>query len=393
MKILIVTPSLGPVFGGPTKVVLDLAQALTERTVSVDIVATNANGSGNLEIPLCQWITTKPYRIQYFPRWNIKDYTISLSLTAWLFRHVADYDLVHTHTIFAYPVLPAEWACQRYKVATIRTPHGMLEPWSLAYKAAKKRLYYALLEKPLLQRAGALHALNSSEAKNIQNLRLQNPVAIVSNGIHRHEFEVLPDPAIFYQRFPATQGKQLILFLARIDPKKGLDLLAPAFAKVQNQFPETHLVIAGSDDIGFLPTAQGYFAQAGCLNHVTFTGILTGQLKQAALAAASAYVLPSYSEGFSMSVLEAMASGLPCVITTGCNFPEAATAQAAHVVDISADAIAHALIECFRHPEQAKAMGDRARELVFTQYEWNHIAAQMVEVYTTAIKDAAVAKS
>ncbi|NEO04037.1 MAG: glycosyltransferase, partial [Moorea sp. SIO3I7] len=120
---------------------------------------------------------------------------------------------------------------------------------------------------------------------------------------------------------------------------------------------------------------------------VTFTGMLTGSLKYAALAAASIYVAPSYSEGFSMSVLEGMASGLPCVITTGCNFPEAATANVAHVVDIDAEAIANALNQCLQFPQQAKEMGTRARQLIFEQYTWDSIAKKMIQVYTAIIQN------
>ncbi|NET52430.1 MAG: glycosyltransferase, partial [Merismopedia sp. SIO2A8] len=122
-----------------------------------------------------------------------------------------------------------------------------------------------------------------------------------------------------------------------------------------------------------------------CLNSVTFTGMLTGQLKYAALAAANLYVAPSYSEGFSMSVLEGMASGLPCVITKGCNFPEAAAANAAHVVDIKSEAITNALIECLNNPQQAKAMGDRAHKLILEKYTWEQVATKMHKVYTTLV--------
>jgi glycosyltransferase involved in cell wall biosynthesis len=97
------------------------------------------------------------------------------------------------------------------------------------------------------------------------------------------------------------------------------------------------------------------------------------------------YVAPSYSEGFSMSVLEAMASQLPCVITTGCNFPEAAAAQAAHVVKIDADEIAFALSQCFSNPQQAQEMGQQARQLIFEHYTWERISANMLDVYTTII--------
>jgi glycosyltransferase involved in cell wall biosynthesis len=386
MRILIVIPALGAVYGGPSKCVVELAQALDNLGISVDMVTTNANGSTNLDVPLHTWIAEKFYRVKYFPHWGLSDYKISLSLTGWLFQHVADYDLVHTNAIFSYSVLPAHWACQLHRVPYVMTPHGMLDPWALSYKAWKKHFYYTLFEKPALERASAIQMLASSEAQRAKPLNLKSPLVIVPNGIHHQDFETLPDPELFYQNFPDIRNKKLILFLGRVDPKKGLDLLALAFAKVQAQFPQTHLIVAGQDNIGFLPTAQSYFAEGRCLDAVTFTGMLSGSLKYAALAAANVYVAPSYSEGFSMSVLEGMASGLPCVITAGCNFPEAAAAQAAHVVNIDADELANALIECLKHPQQAKAMGGRARELILGQYTWDRIALNLIDVYTAILK-------
>ncbi|NER26931.1 MAG: glycosyltransferase [Symploca sp. SIO1C4] len=385
MKILLVTPYLGSVYGGTSKVVTKLAQGLSTLGITIDLVTTDANGSNNLDIPLNTWIDEKNYRVRYFSSWHRHDLIISRSLISWLFNHVVDYKLVHTHTIFAPLISVSNWVCKFHKIPYIITPHGMLEPWALSYKAWKKKLYYTLVEKPILQKASAIQVLAAAEANSVQSLSLKPPVIVVPNGIHRQEFEILPDPEIFYQQFPATRNKILILFLGRIDPKKGLDLLAPAFAKLHKQFPNTHLVVAGPDSIGFLPIAKNYFEQAACLNSVTFTGMLTGQLKYAALAAANLYVAPSYSEGFSMSVLEGMASGLPCVITKGCNFPEAAAANAAHVVDIKSEAITNALIECLNNPQQAKAMGDRAHKLILEKYTWEQVATKMHKVYTTLV--------
>ena len=382
MKILIVIPALGAVYGGPSRSVIDLAHSLGNLGTRVDLVTTNANGSTQLDVPLHAWTPKKSYRIRYFPYWHLGEYKLSLSLTRWLFQHVVDYDLVHTNAIFSYPVLPAYYACQWHHVPYVMTPHGMLEPWALSYKAGKKRFYYSLIEKPALQGASAIQMLASPEAEQIKTLNLKPPIAIVPNGIYRQDFETLPDPELFYQNFPNTRNKKLILFLGRIDPKKGLDLLAAAFARVHAQFGETHLIVAGPDNTGFLATIQSKFAEAGCLDAVTFTGMLTGSFKYAAFAAASVYVAPSYSEGFSISVLEGMAAGLPCVITTGCNFPEAAIAQAAHVVNIDADEVTRALIQCLSHPQQANEMASRARQLVFDYYTWERIAAQMIEVYT-----------
>ena len=384
MKILFVIPALGSVYGGPSQCVLDLAQALGRQGVDLDIVTTTANGLNRLNVPTQTWIQEKFYRIQYFSYWNFLDYKISLPLTNWLFHHVSDYDLVHTHAIFSYPTLPAHWACQLHQIPYIMTPHGMLQPWALAYKSRKKKIYFNLFEKPALHRATAIQLLASTEADNVKELAIKSPLVIVPNGIHQSDFQFLLDPVdpeIFYQKFPETRHKTLILFLGRIDPQKGLDLLATAFEKVHAQFPRTHHIIAGPDNIGFTPTAKSYFAEANCLDSVTFTGMITGSLKYTALALADLYVASSYSEGFSVSVLEGMASGLPCVITTACNFPEAGMEKSALVVDINGKQITDALLWCLHNPEEAKQMGDRARKLIFEKYTWDKIANKMRGIY------------
>jgi glycosyltransferase involved in cell wall biosynthesis len=389
MKILIVVPALGNIYGGPSKSVVEIVQAIGNKGVDIDLVTTNANGYESLDVPLNCWIEKDNYRIQYFSYCGIKDYKISLSITKWLWKNVKNYDLVHTNAIFSYAILPAYLACRRYEIPYVITPRGMLEPWALSYKAWKKRFYYALFEKPALDRASAIQMLSSSEAKHIESLKLKAPNIIIPNGVHRNNFEPLEDSQLFYEKFPETKNKQLILFLGRIDPKKGLDLLANAMGKIHHKFSQAHLIVAGSDNIGFLPKVKQYFSDAGCLEKVTFTGLLTGELKYSALSAADTYVAPSYSEGFSMSVLEGMASGLPCVITTGCNFPEAAETRSVYLADINADAIANALAKCLSNTEEAMAMGDRARKLIFENYTWEQIAIKMIGTYQKIIKQQA----
>ncbi|MGF1934426.1 MAG: glycosyltransferase [Nostoc sp. ChiQUE02] len=384
MKILFIAPYIGATYGGTSKIVTELVEAIARLGVTVDLVTTHANGSNNLDVPLNEWISEKSYRVQYFNCWYRDDFIISYSLINWLFKNVNNYDIVHSQTVFAPMISVAHSICKYFQIPYIVTPHGMLEPWALSYKAWKKRIYYKVFENPGIENSSAIQATSSFELENINSLKFQNTV-FVPNGIHRQEFERLPNPEIFYQQFPETRGKTLILFLGRIDPKKGLDLLAPAFAKVHNQFPHTHLVVAGPDNIGFMDKAQNYFLQAGCLDAVTFTGMVSGALKYAALAAANFYVAPSYSEGFSISILEGMASGLPCIITTGCNFPEAAKAEAAHVVEINVNAIANALIECLSNPQQATEMGDRAREFIFQNYTWDRAADKLIQVYKSVI--------
>jgi glycosyltransferase involved in cell wall biosynthesis len=205
-------------------------------------------------------------------------------------------------------------------------------------------------------------------------------VVTVPNGVSKAEIESVPDAGAFWERFPELIDRRVILFLSRVHEKKGLNHLAAALPVVRQIYPEAHVVVAGPDD-GYGVTARRLFAETGSAEAVTFTGLLDGVLKRAALAAAEVYVLPSYSEGFSMSVLEAMAAAKPCVITHGCNFPEAAEAGAAHVVAAEAGPVGDALLACLRDPAEAKLMGKRAKELVSTRYTWDAVARQLVDVY------------
>ena len=378
MKILLLIPALGAVYGGPSTLAPLLATALGRRGLQVDLAATNANGAQTLDAPVGRWLEQDGCRVRYFDRLGTAEYKLSFSLLAWLGRHAADYDLVHIHSSFNFPVLAAASVCRWRGVPYLLTPHGMLEPWALGYKAWKKRVYYDWIERPLVLRgARALQALNGSEAANIEALKLGPPVVVLPNGIDPAQTGSCgpAEAEIFLNRFPAARDKTVILFLHRIDPKKGLDVLARAYAQVRARFSRAHLVVAGPDSIGYTETARGFFEAAGCAGEATFTGMLAGEVKRGALAAASVFVLPSYSEGFSMSVLEAMAAGLPCVLTEGCNFPEAGAAGAARIVPTGdADRFAAELLGLLDDPSAARAEGERARALVLGDYTWAAIA-------------------
>jgi glycosyltransferase involved in cell wall biosynthesis len=361
-------------------VVLELAQSLGSAGLNVDILSTNANNGKDLDVSSRCWHQYPTHRIQYFRACHRGDQAFSLSLIQWLVRYLKNYDIVHTHTLFSPLLCSIHTLCRFYNIPYIMTPHGMLDPWPLAHKASKKRVFYNRLEKPALKHASAIQVLSSFENEQIRHLGHKNTV-LVPNGIHASNFLSLPDPDVFYGEFPHLRIKRLILFLGRIDPKKGLDLLAPGFAQLHNAFPDTHLVIAGPDLIDFTPTVREYFSQLNCLDAVTFTGMLTGELKYAALAAASLYVAPSYSEGFSMSILEGMAAGLPCVFTEGCNFPEAKAAEAAYVVPADSQAIAEALLKAFRNPEQSQRIGANGQKLILDHYTWEKSAQSLATTY------------
>jgi glycosyltransferase involved in cell wall biosynthesis len=391
-RALMLVPALSMVYGGPSLTSVGLASALCDQGVQMDIATTNADGARNLDVPLNEWITQENYRVRYFPRWGPWEYKFSPALARWLWRNVKKYDIIHTTSVFNFPVLAAAAIGQMRGVPYVINPAGMLEPWALAYKAWKKRGYYLLFEKPRLQQAGAIHCLSVPEARRIVALGIRSPMVVVPNGINPAQVAAKGDPEIFFAQYPALRDKTLLLFLHRVDRKKGLDLMARALASVRKRLPTLpiHLVVAGPPTDDFLSVAQGFFEEAGCTADVTFTGMLGGAMKDAAFAAARIFVTPTYSEGFSMSVLEAMAASLPSVLTTGCNFPEAEEAGAARITPIESEPFADALVELLTNPEAARVMGQKARQLVLDRYTWAQAARRTVEIYTALLNHTAL---
>ncbi|MEJ7709654.1 MAG: glycosyltransferase [Pyrinomonadaceae bacterium] len=383
MKILHVIPSMGPAYGGPSKGLQELSTALSAVGVSIDVATTNADGPDSLRVPLGVAVEEKGVNTYYFPRQGRGSFVFSWPLTQWLWRHQSGYDLVHVHTIFAYPTLAASRIAQRRRVPYVVTPHGMVEPWCLNYKSWKKQPYMKLIEQQTLSMATALHALVSQEEVNLRALDLVNPTFVLPNGVNLSEFSALPPKQLFAANFPQAHGRKIILFLGRIDPKKGLDHLVNSFAEILQEAPHEKplLVIAGPDLVGYGDEVKSLIEEKGLTQNVLFTGMLTGEIKLAAFSAADVFVLPSRSEGFSMAVLEALAAGCPVVITEACNFPELAADGAGRVIKTDAGELTRVLLELLQSDDLRREMGEQGKQLMRREYSWPIIAARLGHVY------------
>ena len=205
----------------------------------------------------------------------------------------------------------------------------MLEPWALQNHRWRKELYARLVERKNLKRAFCLRALTETEALQYRSFGFRGRIAVIPNGV---DFPVRHNPELLLSRHPELRGKRVVLFLGRLHRKKGLDLLISAWRTVASQSRDAHLLLAGPDSDGTLAEAKSAVTNHGITSSVTFSGALNDDLKISALACASGFVLPSRSEGFSAAVLEALASGLPAVITSHCNFPDVATQRCGWVV-------------------------------------------------------------
>jgi poly(glycerol-phosphate) alpha-glucosyltransferase len=298
----------------------------------------------------------------------------------------ADPDVVHAAGLWMYPSIVSRRRHRRSGRPYLISPHGMLDPWALRNAAWKKRIASIAYERAHLEGAACLHALCEAEARAIRGLGLTNPICVLPNGVDLPRAEAPATPAPWAGRVP--EGTPVLLFLGRLHPKKGLLPLLHAWAGLRNA--QWHLAIAGWDQGDHQRELAALVAAHGMERRVSFLGPLHGDPKEAAYRAASAFILPSFSEGLPMTVLEAWAHGLPVLMTPACNLPEGFAAGAALEISTEPEALAAGLRRFFQQDASARAaMGMRARALAETDFNWARIAARMADVYRWVRGDAA----
>lgn len=381
MKVLQVVPSLAPEWGGPVKVVNELAGALEVIGVSSEIISAQGRRVGNPEtvtndIPIHLFETGPIARL-----WTA--HTPGLKKT--LARKIPDFDLVHIQELWHYPGYIASKIARSRNVPYIVTIHGELNEWNLQQKRLKKQIYMTAIQRGILQKSAALHAITQAESNRIRQLEIETPVAMIPNGIHTEEFENLPDRSQFVSRYPELENRLIVLFLGRIQQKKGLDILAQAFGNLVRTRDDVRLVVAGPDEDNTLTEIKTILKSQGALEKAVFPGMLTGEQKLEALSAADIFALTSYSEGFSVALLEALSAGLPLVITDECNFPEVGDSRAGFVVRPNDSETASALMSLLDSADLRREMSENARRLVRSNYTWERIAEKMFTLYENVI--------
>lgn len=386
MKIIHVIVTLDPAKGGPPAVVTRLAAAQAQQGHSVSIVS-YARPERRLEVDVM---------LQGVPgiqAVDIVDVDGRGRAERWMGRRVSQaiqrlivpQSILHLHGVWEPMLLAAARTARRARVPYVITPHGMLDPWSLSQGRLKKRLALFFAYRRMINHAAFLHALNADEATLLEPLSLRSPVRVIPNGVFLEEVEPLPAPGAFRKMHAELSDATFILFLSRLHYKKGLDYLADAFERVAAVNRSIRLVVAGPDG-GAQDAFAQQIAQAGLSDRVHVVGPIYGPSKLGALVDASCFCLPSRQEGFSIAITEALACGVPVVISDACHFPEVAEAGAGEVVPLDADAVAQALLRILGDDDLRHRMSQAGRELVRSRFTWPKIAARMVECYEGAMR-------
>lgn len=375
MKVLHVIPGVSIKRGGPSSVISGLTEELSLRGIEVEVFAVSEKG----DMSHISNVTD----VRLFPEGFLAKVWTGYSdrLAKTLMTEASNFDLIHIHEIWHYPHFAAYKAAKHHDKPFVVTIHGTLDSWCLDHKALRKKLYSALFQKNILKRADGIHAMTENEVEVIARFVDHKRIFCISNGIDPDEFDHLPDRSFLETRYPELKDKKVILFMGRIHPKKGLDLLAKVFSAAAQARDDIHLMIAGPDEGGYAAEIVELLKSGKVLNRVTFTGMLEGHARLEALSRADIFVLPSYSEGFSMSILEAMTCKLPVIITKECNFDEVEEAGAGLLIESCEDSLWKALISLLDNSKICLEMGTRGRNLVLEKFTWDKIADQMLRIY------------
>jgi glycosyltransferase involved in cell wall biosynthesis len=382
VKVVHVIDSLDPTDGGPSSGSIRLAAAQAALGQEVHIVTYAVPGSEQRfrdsvkRVPCLEAV-----RIHYGAYQTYAEQLLALSAQRLLDRVIAEADFVHLHGVWE-PILRMAAAVSRARgVPYCISVHGMLDPWSLDQKRFKKAIALRLGYREMLDAAAFLRVLNEDEDRLLAPLKLKSPTCIVPNGVFIDEIEPLPPRGSFARLCPAVADKPFIFFIGRLHQKKGLDYLASGFAAVASRLPQVALVVAGPDG-GAQSAFEAAIARHDLSDRVHLVGPLYGAAKIAALNDAACFCLPSRQEGFSVAILEALACGVPVIVSQQCHFPELAAAGAGEVVSLSGSELADALLRLLSAPQQCRRdMGRAARELVQRDYLWARVAERMIAAY------------
>lgn len=391
MKVLHVIPSIEVGDGGPARAVVHMVRSLHELGICADIATTEAGSQdGPPAPPSGEPRDHEGCRTFFFPR-QTGFYKISLPLYRWLRDHARSYDVVHAHSVFSFAPWAAGQAARHARVPYIVRPLGVLNRYGMEQRRPwLKALSFRWVDRPLLDGAAAIHYTSQQEVNEAARLHLRAPPAVIPPGLDMSPYTSLPPAADFRHSWPVTQGRRLLLYLSRIDEKKGLDILLPAFARLKLRHPDLMLVIAGDGDRELTARLQQQAAGLGISADILWTGFLDGRAKLAALAAADVYVLPSHSENFGIAVLEAMAAGCACVTTPGVALAHDA-AESLCVVGLQAGPLADGIAALLENPDRAARLKSAARTCAFERFSAAATARQLANLYQKLAATAAAA--
>jgi glycosyltransferase involved in cell wall biosynthesis len=358
--------------------------ALARAGAEVTVLTTNSNGDNGqppLDVPIDRPVEQDGYQVRYFPCSLFRRYKFSPALLSWLWQNAYRFEIAHIHALFSPVSSLSAWICRTRHLPYIMRPLGTLDPADLRKKRWLKQLYVTALEGPNLQHAAAIHFTAADEAKISNRFGATTPDLVLPLGVDPPlpivDRSCLDDLAI-------DPDRPLLLFMSRIEPKKGLDLLIPALEQIAARGLDFQFVLAGTNpqDPNYERRILQQIQASTIADRTIATGFICGDVKTALIDRADLFVLPSYYENFGIAVAEAMVAGVPVLISDRVQIWDAIRdTESGWVVTCEVSAIVTAISEALEQPETRKQRGINARECALDRYSWDVIAERTIATY------------
>lgn len=388
MKVLHVIPAVSPKYGGPSQALLSLCQALQAKGVEVQIASTDGEPGGRMALELETPTTHEGVPAIFFRLQGRGSFTYSSRIAHWLEQNVSAFDVVYIHGVFSQACLAAAKACQRRGVPYLVRPLGHIEPWSLAQKPLRKKLFLRFGGAGMLRHAAAVHYASAREKQQSEAALRLNHGVVIPLGI---DFDLAQKTSSGEQN-GVTRGapRPYVLVLSRLQPTKGIDVLLEAFldARTDARLANWQLVIAGDGSPSYVAALRRTIKERNAGDAVLLTGWLDVESKTRALAGASLLALPSHHESFGLCVVEAMALGIAVLISPQVGIaPEVDAAGAGWLSAVETKALAKTLRLALGNDDERRRRGAAGRELA-RKFSCHDVVEMLAEINEAAKRGA-----
>lgn len=355
-----------------------MCRALRDGGVDVLLATTDAGLNGSSRPALRTITSHQELPVIFFKKQLGDSFKYSRPFSQWLHENTSDFDVVHIHAVFNHACIAAANIARQQRVPYIVRPLGTLTPWAMAQKPLRKKLFWHGAIKSMMQSAAAVHYTSKTEQQAVESSLGLNHGLVVPLGV-----EVAPTPVenLFREHFQLNRSPY-ILALSRLLPTKGIDVLLDAFLSVAHtELSDWRLVLAGDGPAEYVASLKYAVMKQNASDHVRFTGWLSGEMKASALQGASLLALPSHHENFGLCVMEALAYGVPVLISPHVSLaPEIEGAGAAWIAPVSKSSVRQALIDACSSKEELVRRGLAGKEFA-ARFTWPVIAQHLTEVY------------
>jgi glycosyltransferase involved in cell wall biosynthesis len=377
VRVLHVIPAVAARYGGPSAAIVPMCEAVRALGVEPTIVTTDADGPERLPVESRTPTLWRGIPAIFFKRNLTESFKYSRALRPWLDDNVVRFDVVHIHGLLSHACFAAAAACDRRRVPYIVRPLGTLAPWSLRQKSVRKRLLLAVGGTAILRRAAAVHYTSPEEKRTVETAFGLAGGVVIPLGI---DAALVDEPPLDHAE---RERDRYVLALSRIHPKKNLEALLDAFIALTagGRAVDWRLVIAGTGESAYVNALQQRARAAKADGRVTFVGWVDGDRKHDLIRRASIFALCSKHENFGVAVLEALAAGVPALLSRHVDLAaDVQGADAGWIVDDGDESILEPLARACGNPRERESKGQVARDLA-RRFVWPAVAGELRQLY------------